>query len=36
MWVRYVTGEKSVQGFGGEIPKERDHSQDQIIDERMG
>jgi hypothetical protein len=25
-------GEKSVQGFGGESPKERDHSEDRHID----
>jgi hypothetical protein len=29
-------GEKSVQGFGWECPKERDHSEDQGIDGRMG
>jgi len=29
-------GEKSVQGFGGKARKERDHSEDQGVDGRMG
>jgi hypothetical protein len=29
-------GEKSVQGFGGEGPKERDNSEDRGVDGRKG
>jgi hypothetical protein len=29
-------GEKSVQGLGGESPKERGHSEDQGVGGRMG
>jgi hypothetical protein len=29
-------GEKSVQGFGGESPKERDHLEDQGVGGKMG
>jgi hypothetical protein len=29
-------GEKTVQGFGGESPKERDHLEDQGVGGKMG
>jgi hypothetical protein len=32
---KHGRGEKSVQGFGGENPKERDHSEDSSVDGRV-
>jgi hypothetical protein len=31
-----LRGERSVQGFGGKPPKERDHLEDQGVDGRIG